>query len=304
VRTTFIDTLTRLAHDDPRIWLLTGDLGFSVLERFRDGFPDRFLNCGVAEQGMMGIAAGLALSGQTVFVYSIANFPVIRCLEQVRNDVAYHGANVKIVAVGGGLAYGSAGYSHHAVEDLAVMRAMPGMTVVAPGDPVETRLATEALAVHRGPAYLRLGKANEPVLHPADPPFALGRALEVRAGGDCLLVSTGGTLGLALEAARTLEQQGSSAAVWSMHTLAPFDPSPVVAALAAGRPIVTVEEHGPGGLGSAVAEVIAGSGKGCRFTAVRLDGPPACHAGTQEELRQAAGLSVASIVAAATGRNA
>jgi transketolase len=298
VRTTFIRTLCDLAEADPKIWLLTGDLGFSVLERFRDAFPARFVNCGVAEQNMMGIAAGLALSGATAFVYSIANFPVFRCLEQIRNDVAYHNANVKIVAVGGGLAYGSAGYSHHAVEDLAVMRALPNMTVVAPADPVETRLATCALARQSGPAYLRLGKANEPVLYSAAPPFAIGRAIEVRPGTDCTLISTGATLGITLAAADLLAASGCRARVISLHTLRPFDAAPVEDALATHRAIVTVEEHGVPALGAAVAETIAASGIGCRFRALSLGAEPCTMAGTQEELRAARGLSPEGIATA------
>src|SRR5437763_8263703 len=158
-----------MAEEDERIWLLSGDLRYSVLERFAQKYPERFINVCVAEQNMMGVAAGLAMSGKTVFTYSIANFPVMRCLEQIRNDVCYHNLNVKIVAVGGGLAYGPAGYTHHALEDLAVMRAMPGMTVLAPGDPVEARLATTALADRQGPCYLRLGKAGEPLVHRQQP---------------------------------------------------------------------------------------------------------------------------------------
>src|SRR5262249_54572532 len=161
----FINTLCTLAGQDERVWLLTADLGYSVLERFAARFPDRYVNVGVAEQNLIGIAAGLARCGKVPFVYSIANFPTLRCLEQIRNDVCYHEGNVKVVAVGGGLAYGAQGYTHHGVEDLAVLRVLPGMTVVAPGDPVETRLVTEAIARHPGPCYLRLGKDREPILH-------------------------------------------------------------------------------------------------------------------------------------------
>jgi transketolase C-terminal domain/subunit len=146
MRGAFVDALMALAEHDERVWLLTGDLGYTVLERFRDRFPDRFVNAGVAEQNMTGVAAGLALSGNVVFTYSIANFPTIRCLEQVRNDVCYHNLDVKIVAVGGGVVYGPLGYTHHAIEDLAIMRALPNVAVVAPGDPVEVRLAVPAIA--------------------------------------------------------------------------------------------------------------------------------------------------------------
>ena len=142
MRTSFIDTLCQVAENDRRVWLVTGDLGYSVLEKFSSKFPERYLNAGVAEQNMVGVAAGLAMTGKVVFVYSIANFPTLRCLEQVRNDVCYHKLSVKIVAVGCGLAYGGHGYTHHGVEDLGVMSLLPHMTVIAPGDPVETRWAT------------------------------------------------------------------------------------------------------------------------------------------------------------------
>ena len=208
MRTTFIETLMEVAAADERVWLLTGDLGYSVLEPFAARFPDRYLNVGVAEQNMTGIAAGLARSGKVVFTYSIANFPTFRCLEQIRVDVCYHGGDVKVVAVGGGFAYGAQGYTHHGIEDLAAMRSLPGMAVVAPGDPVETRLATRAIAARPGPCYLRLGKAREPVVHEGDPSFALGRAIAVREGRDLTLISTGGMLAGAIAAADSLRAEG------------------------------------------------------------------------------------------------
>ena len=192
MRTAFINTLNELASRDERIWLLCGDLGFSVLEPFAKSFPNRYVNVGVAEQNMTGVAAGLALSGKIVFTYSIANFPVIRCLEQIRNDVCAHNLNVKIVSVGGGFAYGSAGYTHHGTEDLAIMRVLPNMTVLAPGDPVETRLLTVAATEQPGPCYLRLGKAGEPTIHTSEPEITIGKAIILRQGGDGTLISTGG----------------------------------------------------------------------------------------------------------------
>src|SRR3954449_11566852 len=179
MRMSFIESLCSAARRDPRVHLLTADLGYSVVEPFAAAFPKRFTNVGVAEQNLIGVACGLALCGKVVFVYSIANFPTLRCLEQIRNDLCYHQADVKVVAVGGGLAYGPQGYTHHGVEDLAVMRALPGMTVVAPGDPVESRLPGPAVARQPGPAHLRLGKAREPDVHAQPPRFRLGRAIAV-----------------------------------------------------------------------------------------------------------------------------
>src|ERR1700679_3509777 len=174
MRGAFFRTLMEVAEHDNRVFLLVGDLGFGVVEPFVKKFPDRFLNVGVAEQNMTGIAAGLALSGKIVFTYSIANFPILRCLEQIRNDVCYHNANVKIVSIGGGYSYGSLGMTHHATEDIAILRALPGMVVVAPGDPIETEAATRAVTEHDGPCYLRLGRAGEPNIHSAGIKFHLG----------------------------------------------------------------------------------------------------------------------------------
>jgi transketolase len=259
VRTAFIQTLCELAATDQRIWLLTGDVGYSVLEGFRDTYPDRYVNVGVAEQNMTGIAAGLASSGKIVFTYSIANFPTLRCLEQIRNDICYHQLPVRVVAVGGGFAYGPQGYTHHGTEDLAIMRALPSMTVVAPGDPVETRLATRALVSLPGPAYLRLGKSQEPVVYAAPPDFTIGKAIQLRGGGDATLISTGAMLAHTLDVADQLaSQEGLRARVLSMHTLKPLDVEAVRSAACETGGIVTVEEHSvTGGLGSAVADVLA-----------------------------------------------
>jgi len=293
VRTAFIQTLREYARANERIWLLVGDLGYSVVEPFRQEFPDRFINVGVAEQNMTGIATGLALSGKVVFTYSIANFPTLRCLEQVRNDVCYHNANVKIVAVGGGLAYGAQGMTHHATEDLAIMRALANMTVVAPGDPIETALATRAIAKWSGPCYLRLGKAGEPIVHETSPDFQIGKAITVREGSDVTLIAIGGILFNTMQAAERLAQQGIQAKVLSMHTLKPLDTEAVLAAVRQTKAIITVEEHSIiGGLGSAVAEVLAEMGSGLppfRRLSVGDSFPQVI--GDQEYLRQACGLS-------------
>lgn len=260
MRTTFIETLCEVAEQDERVWLLTADLGYSVLERFAARFPGRYVNVGVAEQNLIGVAAGLARCGKTVFVYSIANFPTLRCFEQIRNDVCYHEGNVKIVAVGGGFVYGAQGYTHHGVEDLAVMRALPNMTVVAPGDPIETRLATREISRHQGPCYLRLGKAKEPVVHEAEPEFVLGKAIPVRSGRDVTLISTGGMLQESLRVADRLTGIGIETRVLSMHTVKPVDEEAIRQAAWETACLVTVEEHSvTGGLGTAVADVLAQS---------------------------------------------
>jgi len=258
VRTAFIEELLSSAGKRPDVMLLTADLGFSVLERFRDALPKQYLNVGVAEQNMMGVAAGLAHLGRVVFTYSIANFPTLRCFEQVRNDVCHHRLPVRVVAVGGGFTYSTQGYTHHGVEDIGVMRTLPGMVVVAPGDPQEAACATKALCLASGPAYLRLGKAGEPTVHRGPIDFAIGRAIEVIDGADAALVSTGGLLAHAMETANVLREEGIGTRVISMHTVKPIDADVILRALEQVRVVVTIEEHNVGsGLGAAVAQIVA-----------------------------------------------
>lgn len=301
MRTAFIESLVETAAADPRIFLVCGDLGYSVLERFAARFPNRFLNAGVAEQNMIGVAAGLALAGHVVFVYSIVNFPVMRCLEQVRNDVAYHRLRVHIVTVGGGMVYGGHGYTHHGAEDLAAMRLMPNMTVIAPGDPVETRLAVPLIAQRDGPCYLRLGRGGEATVHTAPPDFVIGKAIQVRQGADLVIASTGGTLALAVHAADVLKEKGIAATVLSMPTLYPLDSTALLTAVAPAGRLITVEEHGWGGLGTAAAEVIASAGTPVRMHMMRMRREPVEVAGQHEYLRGRHGISVNGLVAAAEG---
>ena len=194
MRTAFFKSLLEMAEQDDRVFLTVGDLGFSVVEPFVSRFPHRYLNTGIAEQNMTGIAAGLALSGKVVFTYSIANFTTLRCLEQIRNDAAYHDANVKVVSVGGGFSYGAMGVSHHATEDLAIMRSLPSVTVVAPGDLWETAEATSALIAHPGTCYLRLDKTMTTNTARPGETFVLGKARRLREGNDITIITTGGIL--------------------------------------------------------------------------------------------------------------
>lgn len=299
MRNACIETLLDIAKQDERVVFITGDLGFGVVTPFMEQLPLQFVNAGVAEQNMTGLATGMALSGKIVFTYSIGNFPTMRCLEHIRNDVCYHNANVKIVSVGGGFAYGSMGPTHHAIEDLAVMRALPGMTVVAPGDPVETRAATRAVKDYAGPCYLRLGKAGEPTVHQGPIDFRIGRAIVLREGWDATLISTGGILLPALRAAERLAKDGIAIRVLSMHTLKPLDVEAVLRAARETGVIVTIEEHSIiGGLGSAVAEVLAEAAvETVKFK--RLGAPPdfSPHIGSQDYMRARHGLTEESIAA-------
>lgn len=293
MRGAFFKALLELAERDERVHLVVGDLGFGVIEEFARRFPNRFLNAGVAEQNMTGVAAGMALSGKIVFTYSIANFPILRCLEQVRNDVCYHNANVKIVAVGGGLAYGALGATHHATEDLAILRSLPRMVVVAPGDPMETEAATRGVAAHAGPCYLRLGRAGEAKVHRAPIDFVLGKAIEMREGRDATLISTGGMLGTAMQAAELLSEAGVQTRVLSMHTVRPLDTAAIQTAVGETGAIFTLEEHSVvGGLGGAVAEFLAENWDApVIFKRFGLPSEFACFVGSQEYMRARHGLT-------------
>ena len=258
MRTAFINTLRDLAKNNKNIFLLNGDLGFSVLEEFTKAYPDRSLNMGVAEANMIGVAAGLALSGKTVFVYSIIPFVTARVFEQIRNDIALQKANVKIVGVGSGLTYGQLGPTHHSIEDIALMRVLPNMTVVCPGDPFETTEATKALAALNGPAYLRIGKKGEPAVHRNTPVFKIGKSILIRKGRDGTLIATGNMLPTASALVNEFVKRGKKLRLISMHTIKPLDHRIIIKAAKETPAIFTLEEHNViGGLGSATAEILA-----------------------------------------------
>lgn len=298
MRGAFIRALLDLAEKDERIHLVVGDLGFGIVEPFAQRFPKQYLNVGVAEQNMTGIAAGMALCGKIVFTYSIGNFPSLRCLEQIRNDVCYHNADVKIVSVGGGLGYGALGITHHNTEDIAIMRALPQMVVVAPGDPVEVELAMPAIVNQVGPCYLRLGRSGEARLHDSEVNFRLGKAIQVREGEDLCLIATGAILENVDRAAEQLARQGLHARVLSMHTVKPLDTDAVLAAARETPAIVTVEEHSIiGGLGSAVSETLAESSEfKVPFKRLALPSAFTSLVGSQEYLRATYSLSVDGIL--------
>lgn len=255
MRNTFAAELTELARLDDRIVLLSGDIGNRLFDDFKAQNGGRFFNCGVAEANLMTMAAGMALSGLRPVAYTITPFITTRCLEQIRVDVCYHGAPVVIVGTGSGLAYGALGATHHSLEDIGFLRLLPTMTVVCPGDPVEVRLALRAALAVDGPVYLRIGKKGEPVVHRAEPDFEIGRGIELRAGEDIWLLSTGAMLPVAVEVSDRLADHGIDAGVVSHHTVKPLDDELLRRVFASSRFVATVEEHSViGGLGGAVAE--------------------------------------------------
>jgi len=292
MRDAFVKKLTEAAADDPGIMLLVGDLGFGVVADFGGAYPRQFLNCGVAEQSMVGVAAGMAASGRRPFVYSIANFPTLRPLEQIRNDVCYHGLGVTIVSVGAGLAYGSLGYTHHAVEDISILRSLPGMRVHSPADAMECRAAVDEILADPSPAYLRLGKNKEPLMHDAPPDLSRGEPIVVREGTDVTVLVAGPVIVQALEVADLLAETGLSVRVVSCPVIKPLNAEAVRAAAEGTAGIVTLEEHTVmGGFGSAVLEAFAVRGWRTPILPLGLADAATHIIGGQEWLRERAGLA-------------
>ena len=292
-----VGRLTELALADPRIILITGDLGFGVLNEYREKCADQFINAGVAEQNMTGMAAGMAMEGFIVFTYSIGNFPTLRCLEHIRNDVCYHDANVNVLAVGGGFSYGPLGMSHHTTEDLSIMRALPNMRVLVPSDPWQAAMAVDSLVANPGPSYLRIDKSNAGLEAPSDGGFEVGVARTLREGSDVTIIGTGGILAECISAAEMLSDGGVSVGVVEMATIKPIDRNAILAAAARSSLVVTVEEHSViGGLGGAVAEVMAGHGCSTGLVRIGLDDVYSSVVGSQEYLRSYYGMDAAAIV--------
>jgi transketolase len=256
MRDAFIETLLDEAKKDHRIILITGDLGFGVLDKFQRELPDQFINSGVNEQAMMGMAAGIASTGKRVFVYSIGNFPTLRCLEQIRNDICLMNNSVVVVSVGAGYAYGPQGYTHHALEDIAVMRALPNLEVVIPADPMETKLVTKYLAKTKSPSYLRLGKSNEQNFNKDEPIISPGKFNELISGKSGTILFVGSVGKVALTAAEELQKLGFSVSVASVPFLMSLDKEYLTSASLKG-PILTIEEHtSRGGFGSTILEFL------------------------------------------------
>jgi transketolase len=265
VRAAFVRALIELASEDQRILLLTGDLGFMALEPFIEKFPSRFFNVGVAEQNMVGLATGLADAGFIPYVYSIATFASMRALEFVRNGPLLHRLPVRIVGVGGGFEYGPAGPTHHGLEDVALMRALPGMTIVAPADHAQTPTVVRATWSVPGPVYLRLGKDDRTTVPGLGPRFELGRAQWVRHGRDLAILALGNSSAEAVATSETLAATGIDCAVLVVASVNPPPLEDLVEALSRFRAVLTVEAHSVvGGLGSLVSEIVAERGLHCR----------------------------------------
>lgn len=298
MRDHFIKALHALADNDPKIMLITGDLGFGVFNEYREKRGDQFINAGVAEQNMTAVATGMAMEGYKTFTYSIGNFPTLRCLEQIRNDAAYHGANVNVISIGGGFSYGQLGISHHATEDLAIMRSLPDVTCLAPCGLWETMEATKTIANLPGTCFLRLDKDFGDDAPQEGETFELGKARILREGTDCSIIVCGGILSEAQNAADALSKLGIETRIISMHTIKPFDSAAVIAAARETGAVITLEEHTiHGGLGGATAEALLDAGAAPKkFLRIALEAGFSSVVGSQMYLRAHYKMDSRSIV--------
>lgn len=299
MRNAFIKTLIKLAEKDDRIFLITPDLGFSVLEEFEEKFPERFLNVGIAEANAVSIAAGLALSGKIVYVYSIMPFVTMRPFEQIRVDLAYMNTNVRLVGVGAGVTYGPAGATHHSIEDIAIMRALPNMSVFSPCDPFEVESITKESLNHQGPIYFRLAKKGEPIISNRNSIIELGKvnAIKESKESDITILFTGNSSDIALDVGKELEKEGINPELTSVYSLKPFDDEYIHNIISSKKYIFTIEEHNiMGGLGSIVSEYIAESTYNPIFKRFALPDEYSHYVGSQSFIREKMGLTAENII--------
>lgn len=273
MRTAYLDTLYELAQKDKRVYALISDNGAIVYDKYRRDLPQQYLNLGISEANMIGMAAGMASCGKIPFAYTIGAFLAYRAFEFIRNDVCLQNQNVKIVGTGAGQVYSALGPTHHSTEDLGGLRSLPNLTIVCPASPLEVRKATKAAYEHEGPVYLRLGTNRESEIYENDYEFRIGKAVTVKDGKDITLIGTGSILKDMLDVAEQLQGEGICARVIDMHTIKPIDKDVVIKAIGETGKIVTVEDQNViGGLGSAVAEVIAEYGRAVNFKRIGLHG--------------------------------
>lgn len=306
MRSAFFATLIECARSDENLYLLTADLGFRLFDAFRQEHPDRFINVGVAESNMIGLAAGMSLAGKNVYCYSLASFLVFRAYEQVRIDVAYHNCSVKLVGAGGGVHYGTEGFTHFAVEDLALMRALPNMSIVVPADRAEARCVAQKSCGYDGPLYIRLAGNGGPDVHMVQPDFEIGRAMVLHRGHEVALFATGSMVHVAEEARLFLGSRQVRATIVDMHTINPLDVPTILEIASSHKAIFSIEEHRvAGGLGSAIAEVLSEHGYAGIFKRFGIpDRMPRC-IGAGDYLKERMGLTgraIAEDILECTGR--
>ena len=297
--------LFELANNNKDVVLITGDLGFGLFEDFSEKFPSQFVNIGIAEQNMIGVSTGLALEGKIVFVYSIGNFPTLRCLEQIRNDACYHNLNINIICMGAGFSYGALGMSHHATEDIAIMRSLPGTTVISPSTEDEAYFSTIELSKRNGVGYLRLDKSNASKSKELKDKIEIGKGNILKDGSDYTIIVCGGIAEEALSAADDLDKDNISCKVVSMHTIKPIDNVLIQDCVENSKGIISVEEGNiTGGLGSAILEACLKNGKfPLKMKTLGINDEYVSIVGSQEYLRDSTGLSKRFIVDAVLSMN-
>lgn len=286
-----------MAQSNDRMMLLVADLGFNVVNQFSEAFPNRFFNVGIAEQNLTAVSAGLALEGNMVFTYSIGNFPTLRCIEQIRNLVCYHNANVKILAVGGGFAYGSLGMTHHATEDIAMMRSLPNMRVYVPADAIEAVACFKEICKHDGPCYLRMARGREKDIHDDSEQLDVTKIVSVRESGmDVVILTAGTVLSEAVKLSDMLIKIGIKSSVYSVPAIKPIDSINIKKIARKTRLLVTIEEHNIiGGLGSAIAEVISDEIGSAPLKRFGLQDVYTSQVGNQDYLREYYGLNAGTV---------
>lgn len=295
MRTAYLDTLYELAQKDKRVYALISDNGAIVYDRYRRDLPDQYLNLGISEANMIGMAAGMASCGKIPFAYTIGAFLAYRAFEFIRNDVCLQNQNIKIVGTGTGQVYSALGPTHHSTEDLGGLRALPNLIILCPASPMEVKKATIAAYEHDGSVYLRLGTNREPEIYESDYEFQIGKAVTLKDGNDITLIGTGSILKDVLDVVDQLEKDGINARVIDMHTIKPIDKDAIIKAVDETGKIVTVEDHNIiGGLGSAVAEVIAEYGRAVRFRRMGLSGFSRGY-GTYAEVKEQNGIGIKKI---------
>lgn len=299
MRTAYLDTLYELAKKDKRVYALISDNGAIVYDKYRNDLPEQYLNLGISEANMLGMAAGMASCGKVPFAYTIGAFLAYRAFEFIRNDICLQNQNVKIVGTGAGEVYSALGSTHHATEDMGGLRSLPNLTLICPASPMEVRKATLAAYEHKGPVYLRLGTNREPEIYQKEYVFSIGKGVVLQDGKDITLVGTGSILKDVLDAAKKLEGTGIHARIVNIHTIKPMDEEIICAAMDETGAILTVEDHNViGGLGSAVSEVIAEYGKPVKFHRLGLKTFSAGY-GSYSEVKKDNGIGIERIVASA-----
>ena len=290
--------LFELANDNKDVVLITGDLGFGLFENFSEKFPSQFVNIGIAEQNMIGVSTGLALEGKVVFVYSIGNFPTLRCLEQIRNDACYHNLNINIICMGAGFSYGALGMSHHATEDIAIMRSLPGTTVISPSTEDEAYFSTIELSKRNGVGYLRLDKSKVSKRKKSKSELEIGKGNILKDGSDYTIIACGGIVEEALLAADDLDKNNISCKVVSMYTIKPIDNALIQDCVKNSKGIVSLEEGNiTGGLGSAILEACLKNGEfPLKMNTLGINDEYVSIVGSQEYLRDSVGISKRFIV--------